>query len=291
VDLLLVIDDSESMKPDAVSLASKLEGFLRKLETYSMDWQLCMTTTNYNVDNGSSLAIAGNTRRENWILKKGDTNVSGKVIDTIESHPFGSNGSGDERGIASMRAHLMKAGSNHCYRPGAAVSVIVISDEDERSVGGNYDLNDKQYRPIEDVDKPEGYVTLVQQSLKVGASPVAHVVHSIIIQPSDQSCLAEQNVQGYPGYVGTYYHKLSGLTGGSVASICSSDYSNGLSVFAEQIQKSFQRIQLDCQPAAGFQLSTSPSNQNIQAHAEDTFLVIDSQIAQDLMVSVQYMCQ
>lgn len=287
IDLLLVIDDSGSMRPDSLTLASKLEGFVQKLEAFSLDWQLCLTSTNINKYGGSSLVWSGTSSP---VLKKGATNISQKVINTIDAMTFGENGSGDERGIAAMSLHLDQRNSNGCYRPGAALSTIVISDEDERSVGGIEALNPNQYRPLEPIDLPENYVSKVQSVLGSSMSQVALTSHSIITIPGDTACYEAQNAQGNPSYYGTYYKKLTQLTGGSMASICASDYSASLNVFATQIQRSLQRVRLDCVPKADYKITTSPVT-NLSSSIDGQYLVIESLITQDILVNIQYTCQ
>lgn len=286
LDLLLVIDDSGSMKPDSLALASKLEGFIRKLEANSLDWQMCLTSTDTLNIRGGSILWSGTSSN---VLAKGTPNLNNIIVSTIDQMSFGN--SGDERGIAAMIMHLQQMSHNHCYRPGAALSVILISDEDERSVGGDITLNRSQYVALDNNDQPETYISLVQSQLKVGMSPVAHTVHSIIIKPQDQSCLAEQNNQGYPGFVGTYYHKLSSLTGGTVGSICSKDYSVDLSVAADQITKSLQRVKLECAPAPGYKVTTSPALANIKTTVDGDYIIIESQLSQETLVNIQYTCQ
>src|SRR5207253_7386084 len=151
VDILLVIDDSGSMKTDQLKLASKLSGFASQLESssVSMDWQMCVTVTRDQLISGkyywgASVNWVGYTPASGpqYLLKKGTSGLNDIFTKTINAIGAGVPGSGDERGIKAAYHHFYNgepgaSGSSGCYRKDAAVAVIVISDEDERSVGGD----------------------------------------------------------------------------------------------------------------------------------------------------------
>lgn len=291
VDIILVIDDSGSMENDSAHLASKLSGFVQNLDTSQLDWQMCLTTTAAAKFDGDSLPWSGVSSATNWIVNKDTSNLSNVFTTTVSNITFGGSNTGDERGIKSLNRHLAKKSQNGCYRPGAALSSIVISDEDERSVGGDPALSsNSQYAPLETLDLPETYTAAVQSSLSIAGAPVALTSHSIIIKPGDSACHTAQG----NGHYGKIYERLSTMTNGKVGSICAADFTSTLDQFAEQIVKSTHAVQLLCPPYnSAVQISVMPAlpvGTSLQYHLENSLLIVDSPITQDLNISVSYQC-
>src|SRR5690606_10224128 len=137
--------DSNSMLPDLKKLSARLSTFVAGLEGGSIDWQMCFTTTRgYNT--GGSLTHGPNLFWKNYnpapgtpqyLLRKGTANLNTIFTSTIDTLNIGGTNSADERGIKAAHDNFAAHKDHECYRPGAAVAVIVISDEDERSVGGD----------------------------------------------------------------------------------------------------------------------------------------------------------
>lgn len=293
VDIILVIDDSGSMKEDSVNLASKLSGFVQNLEASQLDWQMCLTTTAVNSHDGMSFNWKNVTGATNWIVNNSTPNLDSVFTTTVSSLSF--NASGDERGVKALNRHLAHKSSNGCYRDGAALSSIIISDENERSVGGLIAYsNDNQYQPLEPEDQPENYISAVQTSLAQPNTPVALTSHSVVIKSGDTTCNSTQGNGSYGGHYGTVYEALSNLTNGKVGSICATDFTSTLNEFAGQIVKSTHSIQLNCVPYGGIvQLAVTPPpapGNPLQYHLEGSLLIIDSMITQDISVSVSYKC-
>jgi hypothetical protein len=62
-------------------------------------------------------------------------------------------------------------------------------------------------------------------------------------------------------------------------------------VFAEQIQKSLQRVKLKCAPAPGWKVTTSPVLANLKAYADGDFIIIENELTQETLVNIQYTCK
>lgn len=271
VDILLVIDDSGSMKTDQLKLASKLSGFASQLESANvgMDWQMCVTVTRNQLISsqyywGASVNWEGYTGSPRYILKKGTTNLNDIFTKTINAIGAGVPGSGDERGIFATHYHFYNGepgvtGASGCYRKGAAVAVIVISDEDERSVGGdctrvktNMNEDPATCRALEPKDLPSNLLTHARSTF---GPDVRFTFNSIVVK--DAACekiqdetLDEKNERA-PSHLGSKYIEMSNLTNGGVGSICDSDFSTNLNLFKDKIVNSISSVTLECAPISG----------------------------------------
>lgn len=265
VDFLIVFDDSNSMMPDLQKLAAGLGTFVTSLEASDIDWQVCMTTTRTFTDSsgasywGKSFNWVGYTPAAGvpaTLLKRGTTNLDSIFINTVNSLTIGGAGSGDERAIRAAHDHFKvnapgAVGANGCYRNGAAVSVIIVSNEDERSVGGDQskvkptDANGS-YQPLEAEDLP---VNLVSQSQASFGSDVRFTFNSIIVKPGDSSCEAQQDAASTsPSHEGVIYSQASNMTEGGIGSICDANFANSLNTFKDKIVNSMSHMTLQCEP-------------------------------------------
>ncbi|WP_374029109.1 hypothetical protein [Bdellovibrio bacteriovorus] len=258
VDFLLVLDDSNSMLPELKKLAARMSTFVTSLDASNIDWQMCLTTTRGYSANGSlayGTPLSWNnyvptTGTPAYLLKKGTPDLNTVFTSTIENTTIGGTNSGDERGIKAAHNSFRDSVSHSCYRPGAAVSVIVISDEDERSVGGdpkNVKPNDASgaYQPLEADDLPQNLLAQAKSSF---GDDVRFTFSSIIVKPGDKSCEAEQDQATSPSHAGNVYAEASRLTDGGVGSICDADYSANLNTFKDKIVNSLSHLNLECTP-------------------------------------------
>lgn len=281
VDFLLVIDDSSSMLADQAKLAAKLSGFADRLSQLQVDWQMCVTVTRDQKVAGATgngylwgypVAWSNNPGSVSYIIKKSQ-NLSTATIDgivkaTINKIGAGAVESGDERGIRAAYYSFVgdsqdpNKTSKNCYRAGAAKSVILISDEDERSVGGDKNRlkraagdTDAMAKVIEEHDKPA--VLLAKAKSEFG-STVRFTFNSIIVKSNDATCEAIQDAQASPSHAGTFYEEMSRLTNGGITSICEDDYSKNLELFATLLINTQKDFSLKCDPiAASFNVKVS----------------------------------
>jgi hypothetical protein len=254
VDLLLIIDNSGSMAEDSMRLADKMEGFITSLQSMDIDWQMCLTTTTIENNKAAIRKWSGVSGVQQHILNHAESNLRTKILDTVNDMQFGGSGtSGDERGVAALALHFNQRTETGCYRQGAAFSAILISDEDERSVGG-IDTGDSQYRALEAIDYPDNYIQRISGHLP------RMTFNSLIIKPGDQACFDLQNSDSRSrGRYGSIYKELSVKTKGAVGSICSDDYALELGEFVQVIEQSLRRVRLQCVPVAGtLQVAVAP---------------------------------
>jgi hypothetical protein len=275
VDILLVIDDSGSMKADQLKLAKNLENFANQLESETalpIDWQMCVTVTHtQNVGGspqwGASVNWEGYTPAAGtprYILKKGTTGLTNIFTQTINAIGAGVVGSDDERGLKAAFNHFYNgepgaAGVSGCYRKGAAVSVILISDEDERSVGGDCSRIKSSMKEVatscKDLEAEDNPVSLLTQSKNIFGQDVKFSFNSIVV--ADSACEKTQDETPdesgvkSASHMGTKYIEMSNLTNGGIGSICDSDYSKNLNIFKEKVANSISSLTLECAPVAG----------------------------------------
>lgn len=257
VDFLLVLDDSNSMLPELRKLAARMSTFVSSLDASKIDWQMCLTTTRGYSQSGSltyGLPQAWKNYTPSagtpaYLLKKGTSDLNTIFTSTIDTLTIGGSNSGDERAIKAAHDNFKDSSSHSCYRPGAAISVIVISDEDERSVGGdpkNIKATDTTtaYQPLEEEDRP---ATLVARAHTSFGNDVRFTFSSIIVKPDDKACEAEQDKDTSPSHAGHVYAEMSRLTDGGVGSICDADYSANLNTFKDKIVNSLSSLTLQCE--------------------------------------------
>lgn len=260
LDLLLVIDDSKSMLADNQRLAGKLQGFVNQLEKKGFDWQMCATLTRAQsisqTDStlywGASRFWVGNQNSVPYILKPNSGNLTQILTNTVTQIGAGWLGTEDERGIKAAYWHLWNGdpnikGNSGCYRSNAGLSVIILSDEDVRSVGGDQTqaVHPSEYKPLDNDDQPGFYNNFVRQTF---GSQKRFTVNSIIVRPGDAECLAQQDAEGTKSHFGNHYQQLSQLTGGYIGSICESDFSQSLNLFADKIIANLASLPLECSP-------------------------------------------
>lgn len=258
VDFLLVMDDSNSMLADLKKLAASMNTFMMSLEASQIDWQMCLTTTRALADAQGVYSwgmpitwsqyspVAGTSA---WVLKKGTANMNTIFTSTVDSLTIGGGSSGDERAIKATYANFQNVG-NGCYRDGAAKSVITISDEDERSVGGDQSKvkaqdNASAYQPLEAEDMPANLVALTKTAF---GEDVRFTFNSIIVKPGDTACEATQDQDTSPSHPGYVYTAMSNLTQGGIGSICDANFGDSLNTFKDKIINSLSQISLECDP-------------------------------------------
>ncbi|MBK9040214.1 MAG: hypothetical protein IPL83_13795 [Bdellovibrionales bacterium] len=247
MDILFVDDNSGSMYVEQTSMADRFPNLLNEIS--GLDYQIAIVTTDISSSPGNSAPRKANGNgafQDGKFLKfsNGDTLISAntpevvqKFRETIKRNETSdcdtATGSacpsGDERGIFALNMALDQADGKF-FRSDSHLAVVILSDEDERTNGGNI-----SGYPLETYDLPLTFAQKIHTQL--GASKTVSV-HTIIIQPGDTSCFNIQNSQtGVKGYYGYQYARLananqdpelkaahSSFLAGRSGSICAGDY-------------------------------------------------------------------
>lgn len=302
LDLLLVIDDSKSMLADNQRLAAKLQGFVTKLAEKGFDWQMCSTLTRAQVISdtdptlywGASRYWIGNQNNPPYILKQSSGSITEILANTINQIGAGWLGTEDERGIKGAYWHLWNGdpkvtGNSGCYREKAGLSVIILSDEDVRSVGGDATqaIHPSEFKALEEHDLPGVYNNFVRNTF---GSQKRFTVNSIIVRPGDNECLAAQDAEGTKAHFGHHYQQLSQLTGGYVGSICETDFSQSLNLFADKIVSNLAALPLECVPyGQSVQVKIIPELAH-SVRIENNQLIFNPKIPAGHKIEAKYKC-
>lgn len=296
VDILLVVDDSNSMAPENTQLAQRLQGFVNDLTASNIDWQMCATVTRaQDVNNNGTLYWGASRNWVNyvgspvWIMKLGATDPYAIFTNTVASIGAGWAGTDDERAIKAAYWHAEYSAYNSCYRPDASISVLILSDEDERSVGGDSAqvYYNGELKPLESDDLPQSYVNKIKQKF---GNDKRLSVNSIVVKPGDASCLAAQDAAGAKSHYGYKYSELSQLTNGYVGNICATDYSANLNYFKDRIIRNLSSINLDCAPVGNIAVDITPAIGTVTTQLVNNTLTFTPVIPAGRTVQVDYEC-
>jgi len=336
VDLLFVTDNSGSMFAEQQEMANRFPFFLDSIR--GMDYQIAIITTDVPSQNNSE-ARAANGNGELWDGKfieftsgktvlsnpNDNTNIHNDNIGLFEStvqrpesaacddNNFQADKcpSGDERAIYAVNRALDRSENSSFFRNSGHLAVVILSDEDERSVGGENAgprTSGVSGRALENYDLPE---TLVEKAaMQLGVTKTMSV-HSIIIQPDNPGCKASQDAQGNQWVFGQYgdlYRELSdpdqaliarGATGrenagsillkGTNGNICSNNYTNELGDISNLLKE--QPLQLPCLPREGSLIvETTPEIPGLTYDLDNNNRIRFSQSVIGTLVDVSFEC-
>lgn len=131
IDVLWVIDNSNSMLAEQRKLGDNFNAFMRYYESSGLDWHIGVISTDMrDEEHRGKLQGAAGFR---WV----DPTVPDPTGVFAQMALLGRDGTGDETGRAAIQAALTepKLSSTNLgfYRDDARLSVIVVSDEDDHS--------------------------------------------------------------------------------------------------------------------------------------------------------------
>ena len=242
-DVLVVIDNSGSMKTEQGNMASRFGTFLDKLQ--GLDWQVGIVTTDVEPNQyagKNKLLTDGHLlqyKNSNglYILNSGMDLATAKTYFANTIQRPANEGSGNEQGIAATYRTIQRtsgtlaenAPNRDFFRDGAVLSVLVVTDADETNPNGTQTQN-----------KPQELINLVHSTFP--NKPFKF--NSIIVKINDSACLAVDGNEGY----GYSYTSLSQLTGGVIGTVCSQDYGNQLSAIGQATIDLINSVDLTCVP-------------------------------------------
>lgn len=253
LDILFVVDNSWSMSDEQRKMGEKINSFLSTL--HDVDWQIGITTTDvsdgYYGIKGDLLTFAGTSSH---ILTKNTPNYEVAFKNTImreESYTCANDcPSGLEQPLKAATLAISKRNSTNAgfFRNGTDLGVLVLSDADEMSSGGN-DTSDPTYDPSNPAPTTPSQVMQAFRSAWTDSKNL--YAFGMIVQPGDSACLDMQRKQtNGEGYYGTFINSLATMTGGLTGSICNSDYGPTLGSLAEKVRRLLDYVQLESYPDA-----------------------------------------
>ncbi len=252
VDVLFIDDNSDSMRNKQEKLGARLDSFLGSLG--KIDWQIGITTTDtsdgtYGLK-GALLPFAGTTTRvlsktvANYQTAFNDTIVRQETLDCQEDCP-----STDERPLRATIEAIQKRDDVNAgfFRPGAELAVIILSDEDEASIGGP------------GATQPQEVVDAFAAAFGTDKSLVGF---AIIVKPGDAACFDAQTLVG--AHYGNTHAAFVQLTGGVLGSICDADYGAALASIGKTVREGIKVAILSAYPdPATLQVAVMPPDSTL----------------------------
>jgi hypothetical protein len=232
VDILWVIDDSNSMQEEQEVLQNGFASFAAQLEASGTEFHIGVISTSFEYDDPARGVLKGSpsylTKEDDYLALFADRAV------------VGTEGSDKEKGIEAALYSLqpvlnVDGGPNEGFiRPNAQLLVVFVSDEEDCSDRGALEGQPGTacYSAFDDLPSVNEFVQDFRD-LKQDQDLVS--VGAIIGTP--QSTCAEQ-------VEGTRYAQLVRLMGGIIGDICDDDWSNVLSAFGVNASGIRSRFQL-----------------------------------------------
>ncbi len=205
LDILIVIDDSGSMKQEQENLGAKLDPLLSEIN--HADWQIGFATT----DPTKGLDCM------HELIRKGDQDIPSRFEQAIN---IGIGGSGNEKGIFKAIKSLNAScdGQAGWVRQGASLAVLIISDEPNCTTGCSAAG-----------DKPADLLNTIS-SLGKNAGEDARV-YGLIVVPGQVCATGHDN----GGKGALQYQEVITATSGKSGSVCDADYTSTLNAISEDI--------------------------------------------------------
>lgn len=205
VDVLFVVDNSGTLANERDRLAAEFDRFLSVLLAAEVDFHVGVTSTDLSAETGDEGRLRGAPR----YITRGTANPE-EVFARAVRFPW-TREVAHEQGLAAMAAALSPPnidGYNQGFlREEAALAVIVVSDEDDQSIG-----------PV------ESYVRLLAALKPPGRS--ANVSLSAVVGDRPDGCYppGEEDVFGARAEPGERYLEAAAATSGLTQSICAADF-------------------------------------------------------------------
>jgi hypothetical protein len=223
IDILWVVDNSNSMAVNQQDLGQSFESFINNLISTGVDYHIGVITTDpgdngvLHSGNSSTRFITNETSdSSNTFLENVEVGIAGSAIErAFESTALALGvGAGWEAGDVPIPPN------EDFLRPDASLFIIMVSDEDDKSFG------------------PVGYFKRLFETYKSSGND-GLISISAIVGDEEEGCYQENGGSAFPG---DRYIELAQETGGLVTSICS-DFSQSLqelSIWASGLRSTFE---------------------------------------------------
>jgi len=311
-DILFVVDDSGSVADVQSNIAQRFSAFMQQVS--NLDYRIGIITTDVSsnisdtpnnppatvnrngaLQDGKLIAVDG---VGNYFITPQLPNPAALFAQTIqlpESQTCASSGytvcpSGDPRGIYAANL-LVTNNYNSFLRDNAPLTIVIVSDSDERNSGT---LANQGY-PQGTNDLPA--TLLANLKSQFPNKPVQ--VDAIVVAPNDTACYnARYHRNGNPYLFAWYapiYASLVAQTGGVLGSVCASDYTQQLGQIGAGVNQQSQILTLACRPIDDkydVTFSPQPANTiNPKADWSNNQISFDQAIPTGTTVTVTYNCK
>ncbi|MCB0385758.1 MAG: hypothetical protein KDD43_10225, partial [Bdellovibrionales bacterium] len=236
------------------------------------------------------------------VLRRDNPNAKKYFTDTLLTlalWDFGS-GSGYEQPVRAGLLAVDLPSNQECFRPDAALAMVVLSDEDERSCGSrcqtetdiggphpNHKLKDytEQYQPLTQENNPLTLATRIHQKWP----DKAFTGHSISILRNDRACYDSQD-SVHPAFYGHVIQTLSDITDGEKGNICAGDYASQLTAIGQRTVRSLKSITLRCAPHSVEGISIVPNSSGSVPTVSGNKVHFNPPLSEGTSVRVDYTC-
>lgn len=261
MDILFVVDSSGSMAEEQASLGANFGSFMNELGNLGIDFRVAVTSTDVcqsqkpsNLSEircpvrGASSYLQGGFvgNSSNKILTTNTPNVETKFEQNTN---IGISGSGFEHGLTAARLGIEKSLNNQnpsLLRNDAFLSVIVVSDEEDDGIGlGMADsFNHVNYvaQGLTTFRYTDDDFISYLHTIKGEGQFSVSAITGVIDQATGRLC---QSPNGNPAEEGTQYIKAAQKTGGSIQSICASQWDNLLASLGGDFGAQISQIVLE----------------------------------------------
>ena len=226
VDVLFVVDNSDSMAPRQQAMANGTASFISALNKTGLNYRIAVTTTDMDSrgEQGRFVAQPGTPA----VLMATTPNL---VNILAQRFLVGSAGSRVEQGLAAAKAATSEpnlSGTNTGFmRKNSLLAVVVLSDEDDQSPSIDY----------------KAYLNKIKPPLHSGAS--SWLVNYIGIVQGDPACTSAEWQYFSPG---VKYMNLAAASGGIQESICRTDLSKAVTNMHARLMEVITEYFLEYKP-------------------------------------------
>jgi hypothetical protein len=227
-DVIIVIDNSASMKYEQANMAQRFSSLMDEMK--GLDWRLGIITTDVSQDapkkDGRFLEFAGVSSKY-FLSSEMNIETVKKVFAATIQRPL-KEGNSNEQGIkATYRALERKP---DWLRANAALNVVVVTDANETPFKNKPEIR----------NSPQELLKFVKSEYP----SKNFFFHSIVVKDGDSVCLKKDGNESY----GKLYVELSKLTGGIVGDVCQKDYGKQLKMIGEKVAQKIKSVELECSP-------------------------------------------
>ncbi|MBX9769302.1 MAG: hypothetical protein K2X47_18640, partial [Bdellovibrionales bacterium] len=185
--------------------------------------------------------------------------------------------SSDERPILATILALQRMDQRQFFRAASELAVFILTNEDE------------ELRPDNTNSPSVGSIENLQKTMAQQFPGKSLTVHSTLVPTNDIACLTKQSDQTQDRVsFGTFVQSVVQLFGGSIGSICESDYSVVLARLSLRIRESLTRVRLPKRVIPETVTVTFEPALNIGFRADAENLFFSQVIPEGTKVKVQY---
>tara|TARA_B100001248_G_C27399566_1_gene468969 strand:+ start:8121 stop:9068 length:948 start_codon:yes stop_codon:yes gene_type:complete len=249
VDILWVIDNSDSMADHQANISNQISSTMDALYATKLDFHMSVVTTDMrsSLSYPDYLKADGRLIGDVKVLKNSTPNIEQEFADMIRA---GTNGSTVERGLDAIYRALSEprlSNENAGFlREDALLAIIVVSDEDDSSAQSSSDMID--------------FLNTLKPEFSYGNQ--AWVMNFIGVTELSSTCTT-LNQYSSPGLE---YMSLVDYSGGKSSTICTADLRDALFNVRERI----------VQILTEFRLKKQPDLETLTVYVNGSILVNDS---------------